>query len=48
MGTPDGVADAVSYQARKPALQAGTNLRGGDFVNMGLARAASLPVVGGR
>ncbi|MGH8933891.1 MAG: cobyric acid synthase [Egibacteraceae bacterium] len=70
MGHPNGVTDAVSYQARKPALlhialaaledlrsrfdvvicegagsPAEINLRDGDFVNMGLARAANLPVV---
>jgi len=70
MGQADGVADAVSYQARKPALlrialdalddlrsrfdvvicegagsPAEINLRDGDLVNMGLARAANLPVV---
>ncbi|MGH8910310.1 MAG: cobyric acid synthase, partial [Egibacteraceae bacterium] len=70
MGHPDGVADAQSYQQRKPALlgvalaaltdlrarfdvvicegagsPAEINLRAHDFVNMGLARAAGLPVV---
>ncbi len=70
MGHPAGVADALSYQARKPELlgvalaalgdlrdrfdvvicegagsPAEVNLRARDFVNMGLARAAGLPVV---
>lgn len=70
MGHPDGVADARSYQDRKPELlgvalaaladlrgrfdvvicegagsPAEVNLRANDFVNMGLARAAGLPVV---
>ena len=70
MGQPDGVADARSYQDRKPELAgvalaalgdlrerfdvvvcegagspAEINLRAHDFVNMGLARAADLPVV---
>jgi adenosylcobyric acid synthase len=70
MGHPDGVADALAYQRRKPELlgvalaalgdlrdrfdvvicegagsPAEINLRAHDFVNMGLARAADLPVV---
>ena len=70
MGRPDGVADARSYQRRKPELlsvalaaladlrdrfdvvvcegagsPAEINLRAHDLANMGLARAAGLPVI---